>query len=227
LVALVTGVMVAVAGLASAGSAQTGDLTAWCQARVDTEAAFGVGDEDAIAAGLEALASAAPAEIAEASTTLADGLGEKGEAAFEDEAVVSALVEVDAYVVANCGFNVVEASGIDYEFEGVPDSLPAGTVAINFTNDAPKEDHEIVVFRVNDGVQQSAKKLLLLPEKKAQQKVTFAAAAMAEPGDTQASVTQLEPGRYVYGCFLPVGGKKKGKPHVTKGMFGEFEVEAG
>ena len=115
---------------------------------------------------------------------------------------------------------------MDYEFDGLPDTVPAGITAFALTNDAPKEEYEIVIFRVNDGVNLSAKKLLSLPEKKVQQKVTFAGAAFAAPGETQTSVADLEPGRYVASCFLPVGGKKKGAPHFTKGMFTEFEVEA-
>jgi hypothetical protein len=26
-------------------------------------------------------------------------------------------------------------------------------------------------------------------------------------------------------CFVPIGGKKKGAPHFTKGMYGTFTVE--
>ena len=84
-----------------------------------------------------------------------------------------------------------------------------------------------MIFRVNDGVKLSAKKLVALPQKKAEKKVTFVGAAFADPGGSQSSVTDLEPGRYIASCFLPVGGKKKGAPHFTKGMFTEFEITAG
>jgi len=227
LVALVTGVMVVLAGFATAGGAQTEDLAAWCQARVDAEAAFGSGDEDAIAAALAALTASAPADIAADTATVVTGLQEKGEKAFDDEDVQAAGSAVDEYVAANCGFPVTEVTTIDYEFQGIPDSLPAGLRVFHVINDAPQEVHEIVYFRVNDGVKLSAKKLLSLPQKKVEKKVTFSGAAgPIEPGGTAASIATLEPGRYVVGCFLPVGGKKKGKPHVTKGMFAEFEVPA-
>ncbi|MFO7591553.1 MAG: hypothetical protein R6X23_11765 [Acidimicrobiia bacterium] len=226
---VLAGLMVAAlvaGGMAVSAGAQTGDLTAWCQARVDVEAAFSSEDESAISAALEALSTTAPPDIASDSATVAQLLGELGEEAFEDPTFNEALAAVEAYVLANCGFNVVEVSAIDYEFDGLPDTVPAGITAFSLTNDAPREQHEIVIFRVNDDVELSAKKLLSLPEKKVQKKVTFAGAAFADPGATQTTVADLESGRYVASCFIPVGGKKKGAPHFTKGMFTEFEVEA-
>lgn len=210
--------------LATAAAAQTEDLTAWCQARVDAEAAFGSGDQDAITAALEAFAAAAPAAVAADTTTVADLLAKKGEKAFASKKFVQAIERVDAYVVENCGYPVVEVSAIDYELDGVPPTVAPGITVFHLTNDAPKEEHEIVIFRVNDGVKTPAKKLLSLPEKKIQKLVQFVGATDASPSSSSASVTNLEPGRYVYGCFVPVGGKKKGAPHFTKGMFGEFEV---
>jgi hypothetical protein len=35
----------------------------------------------------------------------------------------------------------------------------------------------------------------------------------------------LKPGKYVYACFIPVGGKKRGQPHAMEGMYGTFTVQ--
>lgn len=215
-----------IGGTAVGAAAQTEDLSAWCQARLDVEAAFSTEDEATLAAALAALSSSAPADIATESQTVEDRLAEKGEKAFGNKKFLQAVERIDEYTVENCGFPVVEVSAIDYELTGVPETLEPGTTVFDLSNDAPKEEHEIVIFRVNDGVDTPVKKLLSFPEKKIEKLISFAGAAQASPGSQSASVTVLEPGRYVYACFVPTGGKKKGAPHFTKGMFGEFEVAA-
>ena len=220
-------VVLAIGGATVGAGAQTEDGAAWCQARVDLEASFGFGDESLIGPALEAFGGSAPAGIADDSAFVAELLDRKGEKAFSNKKFSAAISRIDEYAVANCGYPVVDVTAMDYEYAGVPESISAGTTAIYLTNGSPKEEHEIVVFRVKDGVTKAAPELFGLPEKKAQKVVQFVGGAEAAPGASAASITNLEPGRYVYGCFLPLGGKKKGAPHFTKGMVGEFEVTAG
>ena len=49
---------------------------------------------------------------------------------------------MDEYMLAECGYEQLEATGVDYEYEGIPDSIPAGTVAVTFHNEG-EEMHEI------------------------------------------------------------------------------------
>lgn len=165
----------------------------------------------------------------------------RGPAAFETKKGSKAADAIDEYVVANCGFPVLEVSGIDYEFRGISGPLVAGPYVIEFTNDAPKEHHEMVLLRAKPGVDLSVKKLLALSDKKAATKVDAIGAAFAEPGDTDTLVAFLEPGRYGYACFIEVGttsddagdehgGDEHGdaaKPHWREGMRGEFDVVGG
>ncbi len=48
--------------------------------------------------------------------------------------------------------------------------------------------------------------------------------AEAKPGDSGYFPMNLTPGKYIYACFLPEGGKKNGKPHYKLGMEGSFTV---
>ncbi len=210
---------------ASSATAQDGaDVAAFCQARVDVEAAFLTGDKAAITTSIDALKTTAPSEIATDAGVVADLLAKKGENAFENKKFLAAIERTDAFVLESCGFTQVDVVGIDYEFQGVPATIPAGTTAFKFTNDAPKEHHEIIILRRKPGTTQPVDEILSLPEKKAGKLVDFVTAAFADPGDTQVGITELTPGEYVVACFIPVGGKKHGKPHWVKGMVAEFEV---
>lgn len=224
--------------VATAGA--QGDVPTFCQSRSDLSAAIALEDEAAAQAALDALAASAPAEVQAPAATLAALLAKRGPEAFETKKGSKAADAIDEYVVASCGFPVLEVSGIDYEFQSITSPLAAGPFVIEFTNDAPKEHHEMVLFRAKPGVTLSVKKLLALSEKKAATKVDSVGAAFAEPGDTNAIVVFLEPGRYIYACFIDVGttsgdasehgGDEHGgaaKPHWKEGMRGEFEVVGG
>ena len=45
-----------------------------------------------------------------------------------------------------------------------------------------------------------------------------------EAGQAGYTAMNLTPGKYVYVCYFPEGGKKNGKPHFLLGMDGEFTV---
>jgi hypothetical protein len=222
------GVVVALAlvavPLVGTAAAQAPDVQAFCAARADLETAFGAGDAKAIKADLVALKANAPSEVATDATLIADLLAKKGEKAFENKKFGAAFERLNTFVLASCGLPEVDVSGIDYEFVGIPDSIPAGMTAFKFSNDAPKEHHEMIVLRVKPGVTDSAKKIVSLPEKKAFKKVDFVAATDAAPGHFGISITDLTPGHYIVACFHPVGGKKDGTPHWKKGMLAEFDV---
>src|SRR4029077_2137165 len=112
----------------------------------------------------------------------------------------------DAYVYENCPGTKVPVTAIDYEFEGMPATIPAGFTTFKLTNGAPKEDHMIAISKLNaKGESMDVDKLLALPEKKANQflEQDGGGFALASAGQTAYAPTVLTPGKYIYACFLP------------------------
>jgi hypothetical protein len=120
-----------------------------------------------------------------------------------------------------CGYQQLDVTAVNYAFEGVPDSLDAGTTSLALTNDAD-EMHEMVLFRRADGETRSVDELLALPQ--GDPALEVVTAAFVQPGETGYTTADLEAGGYIGVCFLPVGGAEDGPPHFTEGMVTEFEV---
>jgi uncharacterized cupredoxin-like copper-binding protein len=218
------------------------DVGAFCQARLAVNDALAAGDEPSAEAAFTTLVASAPDEVQESVTTLADLVEKNGAKAFDSKKGQKAIAAIDGFVAESCGFPVFDVAATDYKFDGIPETIEAGPTVFRLTNDAPKEHHELVLFEVAPGVETPVKKLLALPEKKAEGKMTLVGAAHAEPGDTAVLVTTLGAGRYAYACFIPVAEKETtshlrstredegdedeghggGTPHWKKGMFGEF-----
>ena len=211
--------------LAGPAAAQTeaGDIQEFCQARLTLQEALLTEDEALINDALSALVDAAPAPVLEAAQTIQAIVASGDDEAIESDESQQAQETIDSFVIANCGFRVAPVTGSDYAFEGVPKVFEAGVVAFQFSNVAEDEDHELLIFRIKDGVKASARKLLKMGDK-ADGKVEFAGAAFAEPGATDVSIVDLEPGRYLLVCMIPVGGKEDGKPHWKRGMYASFKV---
>jgi plastocyanin len=139
----------------------------------------------------------------------------------------------------NSGVNPIEVTGVEYVYQGVPETAPAGTV-VSFMN-AGEEVHQIVAVRRNEGVTTSLDELLAMPEAESNKLVTFLDIAVAGPGETAANTITLgQPGSYIFVCFIPVGTTAlpslapgatpnentlgEGKPHFLEGMVAEFNV---
>ena len=147
------------------------------------------------------------------------------------------------------GGETVEVTAIDYEFEGLPDTVEAGTT-FTMINDSAEEAHEMVAILLPDDETRSVEDLLALPEEElgelAQTEPSFV--LVAGPGDAAMAVlgdgTLSAAGRYLLACFIPVGADPEeflgaaegtgaegppevagGPPHFTEGMFGEVTVE--
>lgn len=211
-----------------AGDEGDGDTAAFCDARAQLEAEFNEQPPDpaAVTAAIDDLESSAPGDLAEAAGGLGEILAaaaESGEDPVQDPAFAGNLAPIDEFVLAECGFETVEVSGVDYAFEGVPGSVPAGRTAFAFTNDGA-EPHEIVIFQRAEGETRAPEELFALPEDQIFSALTFAGAAMAEPGQTSLTIADLAPGSYVATCFVPTGGAEDGPPHFMQGMVAEFEV---
>lgn len=211
--------------LAGPAGAQTGDVNAACQGRIEGNTAEGKAANLAV---MNRVVEAAPASLAPQMTALRDAYQKKGDKLFNSEKGVALLAAVDAWMYENCPGAKVPVTAIDYEFTGMPATLAAGTTMIQLTNDAPEEMHEMALFKLNaEGAAIDPEKLLALPQKKAGKYVDFSSSAFmfAPPGQVGYGIADLTPGEYVYACFIPVGGKNKGKPHFTQGMYGTLTVQ--
>jgi hypothetical protein len=164
-------------------------------------------------------------EIADQVTTLIDIATASVEdpSQFEDPAGQQSYSEIGGVVHDGCGFAQQEVTGVEYEFQGIPDTIDAGTTSFSFTNGGT-EEHEMVMFRRADGETRSFEELLALPEDEAESAVEFQAATFSPIGATTYAIADLEPGTYATICFIPVGGAEDGPPHFTEGMLREFEV---
>lgn len=190
-----------------------------------------MGDPAAAGDVLAEFESTAPESLADDAATVSAtfaAMGEGGDpSAFSDPDHVAASAAIaDAYFAGCDPVAELDVEGVDYGFEGLPAELDAGRVALRFTNATDHDEaHELVLFRVNDGVTESIDDLLALPEEEAFSKVTPVGVVFAdEPGGEVAAVFDLEPGRYAAVCFIPIGGGEDGPPHFTGGMVAEVEV---
>jgi hypothetical protein len=174
---------------------------------------------------VETLEANSNEEIADQVTTLVDiaTASVDDPSQFEDPAGQQAFSEIGAVVNESCGFQTADVTGVEYEFQGIPESLEAGPTSFSFTNGGT-EEHEMVMFRKADGETRSFDELLALPEEEAGDAVVFATATFSPIGETTYAVADLEPGSYATVCFIPVGGAEDGPPHFTRGMIAEFEV---
>lgn len=144
----------------------------------------------------------------------------------------------------------VEITGVDYAFEGVPDSVTAGT-ELSFLNGSEGEVHEIVALLLPDDEERPVDELVTLPEEEID--AIFgtgppALVTVAGPGEAgEVAVgdgTLAEAGRYVLICAIPTGADPEeffdpanqseegppdvegGPPHFVQGMYAELRVEA-
>jgi hypothetical protein len=233
-------------------TAAAADPAAFCEASVDAEAAIAMGppidfetaSPEEIQTVLQEFGAQIEPTLAEAEDTAPDEVRDDvttltglirqvvetgDDTVFEQPEYTGADAAIDEYMLAECGYEHIEATGVDYEYEGIPATVPAGVVAMTFTNEG-KETHEIGVARLNDGVTQSVEEILALPPDQSETMFTFAGAAFAEPGGSDTVFLRMEEaGRYGAACFVPQGTthdtEGSGPPHFTLGMFAEFSVE--
>jgi hypothetical protein len=227
----VLGVVALVAGLlgpsvfppfASAQATGTGDTGKFCASRLAFDQTQRKADAVAV---LNDLVASAPAAVAAPVTEIRDAFKKQGFRALDK--VGDQIAEADGWIYTNCPGNAVAVTAADYTFSGLPAMLPAGFTKVKFVNSAPKEFHEIGIAPMTEaGVAMDVEDLLATPERKQAKLIDFSrtTGAYAEPGGVGYTITNLQPGKYVYVCYVPVGGKKPGAPHYTKGMYGTFTV---
>lgn len=131
--------------------------------------------------------------------------------------VADAQSAIGRAVHENCDAEQVEITAVEYAFEGVPQTLPAGLASFALTNEGV-EEHEMVVFKRNEGVNEDLEQIMQLPEEQQMEKLTFTGVTFGGPGSTSYAAVDLEPGTYFLVCFVPVGGGEDGPPHFMEGM---------
>src|SRR5690606_12188029 len=144
----------------------------------------------------------------------------------EPDHQAAAAAVADAYFAGCDTVAELDVQGVDYGFEGLPSQVEAGRVALRFTNATEHDEpHELLLFRLNDGVTESIEDLLALPEDEPFSMITPVAGVFVDaPGNEAAALVDLVPGRYGAVCFIPIGGGEDGPPHFTGGMLAELEV---
>ena len=227
-------------GGAEVASAQA-EVPVACQARSDLALAMGQEDRAGAETAGQSLVTNAPVELTDPATKLAGVLTKRGLGAFETKKFTKALGLIDEYVVANCGLPVLAVDAFDYGYEGFSEEIAAGAYVIELSNTAPAEHHELVLFRVRGGASISVKELLALEAERSEAQAVMLGALFAKPDVTDSLVVFLEPGRYIFGCFIDVNTTSGGehdeghgdehggatKPHWKEGMRGQFEVVGG
>jgi plastocyanin len=186
-------------------------------------------------------------EATTGATTTAGGPEETTDDATETEAeATDDATETEAEATDDgeeASGETIEVTATEYEFDGIPDTVEAGTT-FNFTNEG-EEAHELVILPMPEGEERSAEELAQLPMDELIPLFTEppATVLLADPGEEGQAVegdgSVSEPGDYLAVCTFPVGtasldeleGGEEGPPegdgprHLTEGMYAEFTVE--
>jgi hypothetical protein len=240
-----TPVVGALLGIAPAAAQPTPGATAFCDAAAKAEKAVAKlesggkpkqKDVQAAESALSQAASAAPPELATQTQAVVAAIrsaAQSGKDPFEvDPNFEQNVTAIDGYRYNSCGYTQLDVTGIEYEFQGLPKTLPAGPVAIRFT-DTGAELHELQIFRVKS--KDSVKKIIGLSEKEQRKKVEEVGTTFATQGQTTYLIVDLsKAGRYGAVCHLPVGStseeaaeeaeKDHPKSHAEEGMYATIRV---
>ncbi|MEX2552133.1 MAG: hypothetical protein WD627_03920 [Actinomycetota bacterium] len=132
------------------------------------------------------------------------------------------LNRLHSFDVSKCDFESVPVEAVEYSYEGVPEEVRAGVLSFELSNNG-KENHELALFRKNDGVKEPLDTLLKLAGAEFDERMTLVGVARTPPGNRAFSVSRVSAGEYAVVCFQPTA-TSGGPPHHTKGMFEEFKV---
>src|SRR5262245_60047789 len=130
--ALAAGMLVA---LASPARAQTGsgDLNAFCAERI---AANNTNGRKETLAAMDKLMAVAPTAVATQMKALRDAYAKQGDKLFDSEGGIPLLNAVDGWVYDNCPGKQQAVTAIDYQYQGMPATLPSGVTKFKLTNSA-------------------------------------------------------------------------------------------
>lgn len=188
------------------------------------------GDPTVAGPSLELFAASLPAELTTSGTTVVDGLGaafEGDEEAMFSPAFTAAYEEVGDAMWAGCEAQArLDVTGVDYGFEGLPSTTPAGMTALRFTNGTSSaEPHELIVLQRPPGDTTPIEEIAeMAPEKVMEDFPMIGVVFVDTPEASSTTFIDLPAGRYVAICTIPVGGAETGDPHAAHGMIAELET---
>ena len=164
-------------------------------------------------------------------------------------ATEAATSEATSEATGEASGEIVEVTAVDYAFEGLPETIEAGTT-LAMTNESEEEFHELVAIQIPDDETRSVEELIQLPQEEIDAifgEAPPATVLVAMPGEEAMPVlgdgTITETGRYAIVCFIPVGADPEavatamqatgdeapdlgaGPPHAAEGMYAELTVE--
>jgi hypothetical protein len=178
-----------------------------------------------IADPVAAIAANAPERATQAAQTLehvAHSLAQGDASAFANPSTFAALGTLEQAVADVCDFTDVAIDGADYNFEGVPETVPAGETNFLLTNAGEHdEEHVAIVLRSPDGDPVTPEEFMADPEA-AFTTMTPLSTAIAPPGGVGGTTLDLAPGHYLLVC--PVQMDENAPPHFMLGMVSEFTV---
>jgi hypothetical protein len=130
------------------------------------------------------------------------------------------LGEFDA---ANCGVQSIRLEAAEYSFEGLPALIEEGIMTFELENKG-NQTHDLGLYRVNDDAELAAQEVPRLSRGDLEDRITPLSVESAPAGTTTSVVATLSPGEHVLICLQPVGGRRGGPAHYTRGMFKQFNV---
>jgi hypothetical protein len=107
----------------------------------------------------------------------------------------------------------LDVTAVDYTFE-VPATIPKGATSIRLVNEG-KEDHELIVGRMNDGVTLEQVKAATNLKTVVPRTITLD----AKPGQAAEMAIDVTAGNWFMACYLTTAD---GKSHSDLGMIGMF-----
>ncbi len=189
-----------------------------------------VGDPSIAGPSLEMFVDSLPAELTAPGTVVVDGLS----AAFEgDEEAMFAPEFVEAHeqvgdaMWAGCeAASRLDVTGVDYGFEGLPAEVPAGMMALKFTNGtSSSEPHELIVLQRPPGDTTPIDEIATMSPDEVMADFPMVGVVFVDsPEGSSASFIDLPTGSYVAICTIPVGGAETGDPHAAHGMIAALEA---
>jgi hypothetical protein len=144
------------------------------------------------------------------------------------------------------GLQTIEATGIDYVFEDVPETTALGS-GMTFQNGSDSEAHQLILMSLPEDEDRPVSELARLsPGELGSTLDHMVGISVAAPGEDGRRVTgELtfdEPGRYALLCLVPTGADPDevmqaghdprppeidgGPPHAAEGMYAEVTVES-
>ncbi len=107
----------------------------------------------------------------------------------------------------------------EFDWTGVPDSLPAGSYPLTLTNEGD-EVHEIQVFQNPEGL--DLQELFDLGPGGGADHIVEGGGVLVGPGESADTVLELTEGTYEVVCFIPATSDSQ--PHFAHGMHRTLEV---